>query len=406
MSGKLSDELINISTMMMVARERGEIIHLASELNTIIQKAMEIEKAPTFSSEKRKTSSATIKFTKQEIDMMSKTFKKEFIANGCVAHIIKRPSGKKSFYYEIRYRRNGYNITVSNKDLKKAKELFTEATHYINGVNLSTKNKLQFQTIFDEWLEVKKDNITNKTCNDYKHLAENYILNELGDKNIKDIRTADLKRIMPKYKDSPRRYEEIRSVLNQTFNYAIASGIISHNPVTLIPFKRAERENRNALTKEQTINFLNNIKNPEYEKIRQSAYVFYFFGIRPCELDEEARFENGFLVCRNRKRKDGKIEYKKIPIPKQAQGLIDFDKPIISTLSYSATLRLFKKVLGGGLTPYNLRHTFASLCSEKVRQDIVEVWMGDSPERLIGRVYVHFPDEFMRAEMDKVEFLN
>ena len=210
---------------------------------------------------------------------------------------------------------------------------------------------------------------------------------------------------MPKYKDNPRKYEEMRSVLNQTFNYAIASGIISHNPVTLIPFKRAERENRDSLSTEQIRNFLTNIKKPQFNKIRQGAYIFYFFGIRPCELDEEARFENGFLFCRNRKRKDGKIEYKKIPIPKQAQGLIDFDKPITFQLSYSGALRMFKKVLGDGLTPYNLRHTFASLCSKTVRQDIVEVWMGDSPERLIGRVYVHFPDEFMREQMDKVEFL-
>lgn len=405
MQNKLSDDLIMISTMMMVAKERREFISLANEVNATIQKALEIEKSGIIPQENRKTLSATIKFTKQEIDKMSKTFKKEFIANGYVAHIIKRPSGKKGEYYEIRYRRNGYNISVSNKDLKKAKQLFIEETHYIHGATLSTNNKLEFKTIFSEWLEVKMDIVTIKTCNDYKRLADNSILNVLGNKNIKEIRTADLKRIMPKYKDNPRKYEEMRSVLNQTFNYAIASGIISHNPVTLIPFKRAERENRDSLSTEQIRNFLTNIKKPQFNKIRQGAYIFYFFGIRPCELDEEARFENGFLFCRNRKRKDGKIEYKKIPIPKQAQGLIDFDKPITFQLSYSGALRMFKKVLGDGLTPYNLRHTFASLCSETVRQDIVEVWMGDSPERLIGRVYVHFPDEFMREQMDKVEFL-
>ena len=46
---------------------------------------------------------------------MPKTFKKEFIANGAVAHVIKRPSGKHTFIYEIRYRRNGYNISASAK---------------------------------------------------------------------------------------------------------------------------------------------------------------------------------------------------------------------------------------------------------------------------------------------------
>ena len=31
--------------------------------------------------------------------------------------------------------------------------------------------------------------------------------------------------------------------------------------------------------------------------------------------------------------------------------------------------------------------------------------MGDSPERLVGKTYVHYSDEFMRKEMDKVKFV-
>lgn len=72
--------------------------------------------------------SAMIKFSLNEIDLMLQPFKKEFIANGCVAHIIKRPSGKNGCYYEIRYRRNGYNISVSNKNLKRAKNAFINQT--------------------------------------------------------------------------------------------------------------------------------------------------------------------------------------------------------------------------------------------------------------------------------------
>ncbi len=128
MKQAISEDLISFSTMMMLAHDRGEIISLASQLNNIIEKAMEFENSNQISINKKETSSTTIKFTKQEVDQMSKTFKKEFIANGCVSHIIARPSGKKGKYYEIRYRRNGYNISVSNKDLKKAKELFVLIT--------------------------------------------------------------------------------------------------------------------------------------------------------------------------------------------------------------------------------------------------------------------------------------
>lgn len=145
-----------------------------------------------------------------------------------------------------------------------------------------------------------------------------------------------------------------------------------------------------------------------YCKNRNFAIVSfknYFFGLRPCELDKEARFENGFLICRNRKRKGGKIEYKKIPIPKQAREYIDFNKPITFALSYNKSLYLFKKIFDDKSTFYNLRHTFASTCAERLRQEIVEVWMGDSPDRLVGKTYVHYKDDFMIRQMNKVKFI-
>ncbi|MBQ7324090.1 MAG: hypothetical protein IJW96_05965, partial [Clostridia bacterium] len=52
----------------------------------------------------------------------------------------------------------------------------------------------------------------------------------------------------------------------------------------------------------------------------------------------------------------------------------------------------------------NEQHTFATTCVQYVRPDIVDTWMGDSSERLVGRVYTHFPDKFMTAQMDLVQF--
>ena len=100
-----------------------------------------------------------------------------------------------------------------------------------------------------------------------------------------------------------RLYESTRIVINSVFKYAIASGVITHNPVTLLPFKRAKRVNRTPLTPAQLTHFLKEIKLPQYNEIRQYAYAMYFCGLRPCELTYEAHFENGFLLARNRKRK-------------------------------------------------------------------------------------------------------
>ena len=62
------------------------------------------------------------------------------------------------------------------------------------------------------------------------------------------------------------------------------------------------------------------------------------------------------------------------------------------------------KELLDGKTAYCLRHTFATICQQYVRPDIVDIWMGDSPDRLVGRVYTHFSDKFMREQMDLVKF--
>ncbi|MCM1295989.1 MAG: hypothetical protein NC311_10650 [Muribaculaceae bacterium] len=205
--------------------------------------------------------------------------------------------------------------------------------------------------------------------------------------------------------DTPRKYEDMRTVFNSIFKYAKASGIVTYNPVDMIPFKRAERENRDRLSDEQIKTFLRNLQEPYFDKIRNFAYAMYFFGLRHCEIDEEAHFDNGFLICRNRKRKNGKKAYKKIPIPRQAQNLFNFNAPLKSPLSYDRTLDIMKKALPEGIIPYQLRYTFASVCDEKVKREVVELWMGDSPERLVGKTYVHYSDEFMRTEMDKVKFV-
>ena len=203
----------------------------------------------------------------------------------------------------------------------------------------------------------------------------------------------------------PRKYEELRTLFNGIFKYAIASGIIQHNPVSLIKFKRAERQPRNAFSEKEIELFFKRITLLEFELIKQGAYLLYFFGLRPCEVDEETHIEGDFLITRNRKRKNGKIEYKKIPVPKEAQIFIDWNKPLVFNCTRITRDRLFKKLLGNNdKTAYCFRHTFCTTCQQYVRQDIVDIWMGDSAQRLIGKVYTHFPDKFMKEQMDLVKF--
>ncbi len=350
--------------------------------------------------------SSVVKFSEKEIAQMAETFKREFIANGLAAHIIKKPSGKKSFCYEIRYRRNGYNIIVSSTKLTEAKRKFLQKTlpgeieKYRVGNKRATELS-ELQEVFKEWIEYKRGSVLEKEIQRFQ-VDFDSLPQSLKQMHVAKIRAGDISKIMKTL--APRKYEQMRTVFNGIFKYAVASGIITYNPMRLIPFRRAERTSREALTKKELLAFLERISDEEYAPIRQGAYLLYFFGLRPCEVDEDTRREGDFLIVRNRKRKNGKIEYKKIPIPKQAEELIDWEKPLTFGCSLWMRNKLFNAALGNGKTAYCLRHTFCTLCQEKVRQEIVEIWMGDSPQRLIGRVYTHYSDAFMREQMESVIF--
>ncbi|MBQ9113870.1 MAG: tyrosine-type recombinase/integrase family protein [Clostridia bacterium] len=404
MISKLSEELTMLTTKLMMCASKREIINISGEFGKLIEKVIEQESNVHIPEEKSIT--ATIKFTKEEVANMAKTFKKEFIANGLAARVIKRQSGKNTFLYEIRYRRNGYRIEVSSTDINEAKRKFIEATkpenidnyqvRYIpTGLNL-------FREIANEWLAYKKGKINDRTYNNYESYYRRYIRVPLGEIPILKIRTLDVDKILNG--KPPRLYEDLRTVLNSIFKYAIGSGIMTYNPVTLIPFKKAERNERRALTKDEQTTLLQRLSVPEYAPYKLIFLIMLYFGLRPCELSD-ARFDGDFLIARNAKRKNGKIEYKKIPVPKQAREKLDLNDVIVNPHRTDVLNRIFKRIIGNEkITQYYLRHTFATTCQQYVRPDIVDIWMGDSSERLVGRVYTHFPDEFMKEQMDKVYF--
>lgn len=408
MNGRLTDELINISTMLMLAKERGEVIQAASTLNSVVMQVMDLEKRTggvLTGREKQRAISASIKFTKDEVKAMSKTFKKEFIANGCVAHITKRPSGKKGVYYEIRYRRNGYNITVSNKDLKTAKQRFVEACSRLEDYAVNKEQPLTLAAVTAQYFKWKKGKVLDSVIKRHVAYFEKHIPSTLKSKRITAILPYEVNEFMNGLESRPRLYEEVRSILNQVFKFALASGYTTRNPISLTAFKPAVRQCRPALTEEQIHDFFAKVQTEPFAQIRQMCYCMYFFGLRPCEVDEELKVDGNFIVARNRKRKKGRIEYKRIPIHPVAKKYINFDEPLTCEFAVSTRARYMKKLFGEN-TAYSLRHTFSTLCQKTARPDIVDIWLGDSPERLVGRFYTHFDDDFMYNQMLQVNFID
>lgn len=386
------DELINLSAKILLCSSREELVEISSALNDAANRLSQREE------KQETTTSGFLKFTQKEISKMPKTFKKEFILNGAVAHVIKRPSGKRTFIYEIRYRRNGYNISASAKSLEEAKKKFLDKLADPHAKIAPTrKSRRLVAYIADEWLSCKT-NVSQSTIKCYRSHLDRHILPVIGRMDIADVRSADLLKVMECADGMPRMYEELRTVLNSVFGYAIDNGIITYNPVRLVPFKRAERKSGTALSADEIRTFLRCLTFPDFDDVRPQLMLELYCGLRPCET-ETAVIEGDFIIARNAKRKNGKVEYKRIPIPEGA-ALAPVPKPVpVGTLN-----KRFKDIFPDR-TQYDLRHTFATVCQQYVRREVVEIWLGDSPERLIGSTYTHFPDDFMLAEMQKVRFI-
>ncbi len=403
MRNKLSDELINFSSLMMLAKERREVVQLAGELNAIIQKAMEMENSgsTTFPEQTVKTLSASIKFTKQEIDRMSKTFKKEFIGNGCVAHIIKRPSGKTGVYYEIRYRRNGFNISVSNKNLKTAKELFIEATKNLgDGVKKSAIPDTfhEFAMYYFENFRIKK--VKKATYNGDLGRYRNHILPHFGSKPLKKITASDCQTLLDKYveKGMGKTADEIHSLLNCIFKIAIAHNLITQNPLAIVIHREHERKHGKALTKKEERQLLEGLEGTRY--LIPFAVALYT-GMRPNEY-KTAVIKGDFIISINSKRKNNKIEYKRIAISPMLKpyinGLTELQFP------YVETMRKLMNEHVDGHKLYDLRTTFYTRCRECGVSDAArDEFMGHS-SGVLANTYTDLSDEYLLKEIKKLNY--
>ena len=360
---------------------------------------------------KKTAVSSVVQFTKKEILKMDKTFKKEFIANGLAAHVTRRTKHKSAISFVIRYRRNGYEIFVCGTTLDAAKEKFIKATlpKNIEKYRKKTKplksDKHSLRTIGLEWLKTKDGKIDPRTLRDYQMNCETRIFPVLGDRHISSIRTNDIMEIINSAKG--RVIETLQTIFKGIMKYAMANGDITFNPMQAVTFQKVARKKRRALTEEEQQRFFERIDLPEFEPYRAFFLLEYYFGLRPWEL-RDTRFEADFLVSLNAKHEeDGELVYKKIPIPTQLKARLDTNKNVVCKHRTDILNRIFKRIMQDEeVTQYFLRHTFSTTCQQYVRPDIVDIWMGDSSERLVGRVYTHFPDRFLREQMNLVEFFS
>ena len=293
--------------------EAESFVELAQKLILLASATDEQEKAclkkeiTAFTGERCNEETGFLKFTEKEISKMPKTFRKEFRTQGCTAHIRKRTDGRYVCSYEIRYRRNGYNISVSAKTVEQAKIRFIEALKTTDPQTSTKENGTpktfnEFSLYYFE--NFRKRKVTERTMKEDLWRYKKYLLPVFGSTPIKSITPLQCQNLIDGIvKDGKEKTAtEIFSMLNVIFKMAIRHDIITRNPLDIVFIKKHERKHGIALTRDEEKTLLQAVAGTPYQIM---FAVALYTGLRPNEY-ETARINENFIIAKNSKRKNGK----------------------------------------------------------------------------------------------------
>lgn len=397
---KLAGELVLAGTN----ENTGEIKRIFNELAQILgvthSKKEAAENAATSLNEEF---TGFLKFTEKEISKMPKSFKHTFIAEGKVIFYRKRKRGKcyAAYSYEARYRRHGYNISVSAADLEHLKTRFIEALHAKElGLQLP-----KVPTTFHEFAiyyfeNFRKRKVKPATYDKDLKRYNGHIKPAFGSAPLRRILPAQCQTLIDCYleKGQGKTADEVYSLLNVIFKMAIAHGLITLNPLAVVVKERHQREHGKALTVSEEKLLLEKTAGTRYQLL---FAVALYTGLRPNEY-ATARIEGSFIVAVNSKRKGGKVEFKRIPITPMLrpylEGVVKFSFP------GNAYMREHLKDVLPEHKLYDLRTTFYTRCQECGVADVARMEFVGHSLGVLGDTYTDLSDEFLIKEGEKLNY--
>jgi integrase len=338
----------------------------------------------------------------------------------------------------IRYRKNGYNVYACSNDLDEAKRLFIErlcqadalkrqeasnlfyvpmqlygqpvqqmmpqAQQYIQPViNQTVINGIP--TSFGNFSDYYFENFyKRKVCKETYRITlsnyKNHVLPHFGNVPVTSITPHKCQILLDKLidEDKARTAENVTTMLNTLFTAALKHGIIQHNPMDMVFHTKHDREHGKALSKEEENKLLTQTAGTPYQRM---FAVGLYTGMRPNEY-KTAKIEGNFIVANNSKRKNGKVELKKIPITPMLRHYLEG----VTQLSFvrCEALRLKMKEILPDHKLYDLRTTFYTRCMEcGIAEPAIKKYVGHTLGGLAD-TYTDLSDEFLLKEGEKFKY--
>ncbi len=391
--------LFTLASKLIIATTTGdekELQRISEEIADELQQGKPGEASPALYEDK----TGFLNFTNKEISKMPKAFRHTFIAEGKVICYRKRKRGKVSCSYEARYRRHGYNISISAINLIDLKRRFIEALHAVESGTPDLKTPTNFNEFALYWFNnFHKRKVSEKTFDHDIKLYNRHIKENFGKLSTRTVNAVALQSFLDKFEDRPKTAQDLYSILNQIFDCAVKHGLISLNPLGMCFRIQYQKEHGTLITKDEERKLFNTYKATEWEL--PFAVVLYT-GLRPDEY-LTATIDGNFIKAKNSKHgKKSETVYKRIPITPMLrpylQNVTELNMPKPRVLN-----NRFKKVLPNHKL-YDMRTTFQTRCSEcGIAENAIGVFMGNSIGKLKD-AYTDFSEDYLLKEGEKLKY--
>ena len=261
------------------------------------------------------------------------------------------------YYYQYKNSLNKSKVIYSwtlEELRKREKEIQKDLADSID----ETAAKMSLNQLFELYLSLKdKENFQDSTKDDYLGLWNNHIRNtELGNAQIKNIKTSHIKRFYKELKDkglSNSTIKKFNTILRPSFELALDDDMIRKNPVKKDCVKKykGEKNVREALTRDEQKKLLDFVESSNVYKIYAPMLRYMLgtgcrigevIGITWDDIDMKSRSININHQIKYKKKEDGKTGFM-IASPKTDAGkrIIPMTTEVYNALIMQKRYRLF-----------------------------------------------------------------
>ncbi len=389
--------------------ERDEVtqIVLKAAAESITLETLKKITANTKKEEKKEQSGGSVKFTKKEIEQMPEYFKRCIVIDEMMISYRITYQG----YYQVRYRRDGYNIEVAAKDLMTAKHRFLKKLAETDK-KISLKNYPLFKDYAAGWLKEKERTVKESTYKGYEQLVRVNLLPAFGEMTLKEITRKEVQELLFSYADQGknRTAQKLKVMLTAMFDVIVDDYPALTNPMRKIVLNHYEVKKGRAFTKDEEKQIIEFCKQHPHYHGNSALLLLMYTGMRVGEL-KTMEFDGEYVTCISEKTRKGRKEVvRKIPVSpmlKRILHMIDFEKA--KHTNRDVARDTIKRIFPDRHT-HELRYTFITRAKEcGVNPEVVMLWVGHEHDQdvrtsKVDRGYTTYSEEYLLSEILKIDY--